>query len=961
MDGRVRSPTSSGTPGFCPCRTRNRPRRSPPSGSPRTAATPETPLSFFCIADLDGSVAEVSQGQSQQPSDQWIGKPLWELPWWDGAPEIRKLLEQTAERGRAGHSTHRDLELVGDGAASRWAELRVEPRLDWRGRPRDLLVSMLDVTDRVTAERFRQQLAEVVENSPDGIICLDSGRRATFTNAAALELLGVDTEADIAGRPIHDLVESRGQSFEPEMLNQIKEGEAWEGLGAAKGSDRQRTPVSMAILRHHPESARDSFSLVLRDRTEEERRQRLLLAELTTARILDNASSLEGAMPDVIQALVDTLGAGAGAYLIPQPDSGWRHLVSLQLHDTSGSGTTPSLADPRRGETLAERAWEGREPIWDLLETSPGNGASPIRSVALPIPSEDEPLGVVLLHFSRSLTEEAEWSEGLSNVARSIRDFHRWEQTEKDLRAARVAADAASEAKSRFLGSMSHELRTPMAAILGYAELLMTRVDSESREMLEVILRNGNHMVDMLNDILDLTRVEQGHMELASERFSPVAMAYDLASLMQVRAADKALQFDTCYEGSIPREIETDHTRIRQILINLIGNAIRFTEEGRVALTLRGELDGPEPKLRFEVSDTGIGIAPEHLETIFAPFDQGDPTTGRLYGGTGLGLAISKRLADALGADLTAKSEVGVGSTFTLAFPLGPNATSSVLTDEDLARLTTHPDLDSYVPTVQLTGRYLVVDDHEDMRGLVAYYLSRAGATVEEAADGSEAVDIVEGKIEAGGEGFDAIVMDMQMPVMDGYQATRIIGVRSPKTPVIALTAGAMKGDREKALQAGCSAFLAKPVNGTKLLSLLDDLTTANRAAGDDEEPETNSHKLLLVEDDKDLADVTSRILEQGGGAQVRVAQTGADAIEAAKAWQPDVILLDMNLPDMTGIQVHQALHRDAEAGARFIAMSGDASTRQECLDLGFSEFHLKPLDLSVLKSLAGSGKGAKE
>ncbi|NNF29329.1 MAG: response regulator [Gemmatimonadetes bacterium] len=920
------------------------------------------PESFFGIADFDGLVTEVSGGQGGDAGDsdrKWMGIPLWDLPWWKGAAEIGTLLEDTVRRARLGQSTHRDLEMVSDSGPSRWAELRVEPRVDDQGNPRDLLVSMLDVTDRVEAERFRHQLKEVVENSPDGIVCLDANRRATFTNRAALELFGVDAQDALTGQPFQDLIESADAAFDLGVLAEIEEGGAWEGLGAATGPAGRRTPVSIAILRHRPDSARDDLSLILRDRTDVERRHRLLLAELRTARILDNTSSLDEAIPEVVHGLADTLGAFAVEYLIPGPDSGWQPFFS------TGEGpqtAAPSPQSTARSSDLADRAWARLKPVWDLPSNADGNAAQPhmkgsrdTRSVALPIPSESGPLGTIVLHFSGNHTEETAWSEGLSNVARSIRDFHRWEQTETQLRAARVAADAASEAKSRFLGRMSHELRTPMAAILGYAELLLTRVDPESRSMLEVILRNGNHMVDMLNDILDLTRVEQGHIDLTDERFSPVAMAYDLASLMRVRAEANSLRFKTHYEGVLPREIETDPTRVRQILINLIGNAIRFTDEGEVGLTLRGNADGPNPTLVFDVTDTGVGIAPEHLETIFKPFDQGDPSTDHRHEGTGLGLAISKQLAEALGAELTATSKVGVGSTFSLSLPLAPGIATSVLTDEDVERLTSLADPVTHVPSVELEGRYLVVDDHKDMRRLVAHYLTHAGAIVQEAADGGEAVRLVEAAIQADMEPFRAVVMDMQMPVMDGYQATQIIRARSPMTPVIALSAGAMKGDREKALQAGCSAFLAKPVDGGRLLSLVEDLVSDGR---DQTEPGgTGSHtppRLLLVEDDRDLSDVTSRILEKSG-ADVRVAETGAEAIETAKSWHPDVVLMDMNLPDMTGVEVHRVLR--SQDGTRFIAMSGDGSKREECLRLGFSEFHLKPVGLGVLKSLASPGE----
>ena len=906
---------------------------------------------FFGITDVEGRVIAIGgAGRDDKRSIRsgTIGAMLWDLFQWRGHPEVRELFVESLGRARSGTPTYRDVETVDPGSGSkRWSELRVTPRFEDGGAVRDVLVSLVDITERWSTERFREQLAQVIENSPDAIVSVADDGRATFANRAAHRMFETGVEGGVTGRSLAQLVESTGVDIDPSFIARIPEGEAWEALGSAVVSPRRRKPVSIAILRHHTASARDNCSLILRDRTEVERRQRRLLAELETARILDSASTLADTMPDVVEKLVETTGATGGEYLVPAPDSGWSRVFRV------GAGESEAPVSPTT-QALAQRAWTKHEPAWEWSTNPPAPPnavAEPavVGAVAVSIPTESTPLGVIILHLPDPSIEHREWEEGLTNVVRSLRDFHRWEQTASELRAARLAADAASQAKSRFLGTMSHELRTPMAAILGYAELLLPRVDPESRAMLDVVIRNGHHMVDMLNDILDLTRVEEDRIDLAKEPCSPVAMAYDLASLMQVRAAEKGLRFETRYEGVLPREIQTDYTRVRQILINLVGNAIRFTEDGEVSLVLRGDLDRPDPRIVFEVVDTGIGIAPKHLDSVFNPFEQGDPTTSRKYGGTGLGLAISERLARALDATLTARSEVGVGSTFTLALPVSTAAASDTLTQEHLDQLISDPKADPHIPQTKLQGRYLVVDDHEAMRQLVTYHLTRAGATVEQAADGSEAVRLVEEIGERGGEPYQAVVMDMQMPVMDGYQATRIISARAPETPVVALSAGAMTGDREKALEAGCVSFLAKPVNGAKLLTLLAELSPERR--GEYESPSTKT-RVLLVEDDRDLGEVISRVLSQEGAA-VRLSTTGAEAIQVAKEWRPPWVLLDMNLPDMSGLEVHEALVEHLGTDTRFVAMSGDASARAECLAAGFSDFHLKPVGLDVLQRVA--------
>jgi signal transduction histidine kinase/ActR/RegA family two-component response regulator len=389
-------------------------------------------------------------------------------------------------------------------------------------------------------------------------------------------------------------------------------------------------------------------------------------------------------------------------------------------------------------------------------------------------------------------------------------------------RARSTMEQAANHAKSTFLAHMSHELRTPLTAILGHAELLRDGAGGEAERAtaLETIHRNGEYLLAIINDILDLSKIEAGAMAVERLPVDPARVVEEVVSLMSVRARAKALSFERVYASALPRSIQSDALRLRQILINLVGNAIKFTERGSVGLRVELVTRGARPpELVFAVSDTGIGMSAEQLARVFRPFAQGDQTTTRRFGGTGLGLAICRRLAEMLGAELLAESELARGSTFTLRLILAP-AEALDTWRPDVAGDEPRPALPREDARASGAGRLagarlLLVEDGPDNQRLIALYLQRAGAEVEVAADGRAGIDA----LAACGAAFDAVLMDMQMPVLDGYAATRAIRARGARVPVIALTAHTMEGDRERCLAAGCDDFLSKPVDRQALLA----------------------------------------------------------------------------------------------------------------------------------------------
>jgi len=394
-----------------------------------------------------------------------------------------------------------------------------------------------------------------------------------------------------------------------------------------------------------------------------------------------------------------------------------------------------------------------------------------------------------------------------------------------ELNEARKKAVQAMRYKSDFLASMSHEIRTPMTAILGYSSILLEglREDPNLISAAQTIQRNGEYLLELINDILDLSKIEAGALRVEAIECSPTQIVNEVVNLMQVRADSKKLALRVQYEGSLPAQIQTDPTRLRQILVNLMGNAIKFTEQGEVRLVVRG-ITGETSYLNFEVHDTGIGMTGEQLSRLFQPFTQADGSTTRKFGGTGLGLSISKRLSELLGGTLTVCSAPGKGSVFTLSIKSGVFDPASWQSPEQLTasvEKTVKPQPAGAPCETKLPYRILLAEDGPDNQRLINYFLTRAGATVTLADNGWIALNVVREGI-ARGEHFDCVLMDVQMPVMDGYQATMELRRERYKGPIIALTANAMTHDRQLCLDAGCDDYATKPIDRVKLLELVD-------------------------------------------------------------------------------------------------------------------------------------------
>jgi signal transduction histidine kinase/FixJ family two-component response regulator len=482
-----------------------------------------------------------------------------------------------------------------------------------------------------------------------------------------------------------------------------------------------------------------------------------------------------------------------------------------------------------------------------LLETHPEAVSDPATVVAMAMAwaachrrSDNSKLNTRVQHLlAEQHTLKASHTEAMMTVVQERQERLSAEQEQHLEQEMRRAAEEATRTKSAFLANMSHEIRTPMTAILGFADLLLDRLEKPANlDSAEAIKRNGEYLLEILNDILDLSKIEAGKLQIEQQLYPLREILQDVTSLMKVRADAKGLPLVLETLGPLPQMIETDPTRLRQILINLVGNAVKFTDAGQVKLVARLlQNESGSASLRLEVADSGIGMTDDQVARLFQPFSQADASMTRRFGGTGLGLTISRRLAEMLGGAIDVESRPGEGSTFRLTLDVGSLEGVPLADFNRPTAAGSKGSARSKKPSIRLQGRILLVDDGEYNQKLIPMLLKAAGAEVEVAGDGQEALDLAlapdakrDGEHRPDDEPYDVILMDIQMPVIDGCEATRRLRAAGYVGPIIALSAHAMNHAVEKYLEAGCDDFAPKPVERDKLFAQLQGYLVERRS-----------------------------------------------------------------------------------------------------------------------------------
>ncbi|MGJ8675067.1 MAG: response regulator [Pseudoalteromonas sp.] len=539
-----------------------------------------------------------------------------------------------------------------------------------------------------------------------------------------------------------------------------------------------------------------------------------------------------------------------------------------------------------------------------------------------------------------------------SRFARAIRYALARKDVEGE-RVERLKAEAENRSKDRFLAHLSHELRTPLSSILGYTELLMQSDFSQQAENeLGVIYRNGKHLLSLLNDVLDLSKIAADKLELTLSEVNLDSMLADVYTLMRVSVLDKGLTLRFESNQPLPLVAQLDATRVRQILINLINNAVKFTDKGEIVVNAWTQWVDEREMLFFSIKDSGMGIAPEKQELIFKPFEQIADVESRSVGGAGLGLAICAELLARMQGSISLDSEIGKGSTFTIS--VYPGDISEV--ERQVLNFSSAPQLQSKSAPCKVHGRVLVVDDLRDLRMLVGHMISTCGARVDYAEHGQQALEKVR-IADAYKAPYDIIFIDIHMPVMGGKEATIELRKMGYKGPIIALTAATMKGIREELAALGFNDVIPKPVDSAVLYQCLQDYLVAPESAPQPKNINSSKsltekkQRFLLVEDDHDAAQITQLLLESLGVETV-IASSCAQCLQILNHDQQfNKVLLDMHLPDGRGIDLGQKIN-ERYPELRLVIVSGAEPDPREIKDLNIDRVLLKPINLSLLETL---------
>ena len=853
------------------------PPAGPPLGAPplseaelsraRLAAFFDQSAYYVGVIDLEGRLTEVNEPAMallEAPAETQLGRPFWETDWWAGHRGTMRRIREGFAAVLTGEVYRARLPYRTAAGERRHTEL-VMKRIDGRGGPHDgrplfVVAQGRDVTDQVRGEQrlgdalSRMRLAS--EAADFGTFEYDVPRGRFWASPELRSLLnlgeGPSTLADLEA-----LVDARDV---PAVSEAVAESLRTEGQRSFEREFRMKPPRGAG---EWPSLIGTSRWMLVRGRTVlEEGRVRAV-----TGAVLDVTARRrsERRLAETQQLnLLALQAAGMGTWVADATTGAVRRDATLnQLLGMPAVGTEATVeetlalvheADRDRVRRGLRDAVLGRGPLELRFRVrTPGGEVRYARADGLPV-DEGQRMG----RWIGALTDETEDRE-----------------VEQRLQAAAEVAEAANRTKSEFIANMSHEIRTPMTSILGYADLLLDGEEDASRAAhLQTIRRNGELLLALINDILDLSKIEAGRMEVEPVRTDLRELIDDVRGMVEVRAREKGLAFVEEYGEEVPQYVCTDAMRVRQVLINLLGNAVKFTREGTVTLRVsradrprldpsaenvakanaeesrdaasegggpaggppraderfeaseehREECDDPSdpecrednegdaPHVRFEVIDTGVGIDEGQQKRLFVPFAQADASVSRDFGGTGLGLAICQRLAAILGGCVEFESALGEGSRFSLVVP-----TDLPVEEPHLSCGGAGPaDLsEAPMPTGPLAARVMVVDDQPDIRFLTTAILEGQGVRVETAVDGLAAV----ARLAEGKDPPDLVLLDMQMPKLSGYDTARMLREGGFDRPIVALTADAMHGDMTKCLESGCDAYLPKPIDSAELLA----------------------------------------------------------------------------------------------------------------------------------------------
>ena len=803
-----------------------------------------------------------------------------------------------------------------------WLMDRVHRRAHRTFRERVRATALLELSAEELA-RQHAYLNTLLASVPVAIAIVDVAGRVRGVNPQFERLFGYTVE-EAVDRVLDELVVVDSQRGDAgQLAARVRAGETLAAEVERQRKDGQMIPVRVTAARLAGSASGDI--VVLHEDITERRR-----AEQAVRESEERFRSLSASAPI---GIFHTDAQGQWTYTNPK----WQDMAGLSLDESLGTGWSRAMHPDDRETVLADwmtSAPQGREFSHEFRLLTPGGAMRWVQARAVPVRGAG---GAILGYV------------GTNDDVTSRRE------AEDVLRHARDAAERAARARSAFLANMSHEIRTPMNAVLGFVELVLdTELSTEQRRALELVRSSSEALLTILNDILDYSKIEAEHLELESIPFDLPKVAHATATLLAVRAREKHLELTVDVSPDVPHVVRGDPTRVRQVLMNLIGNAIKFTDEGEVAVSATVvRRDSDQASVRFRVRDTGIGISEGQRATIFQEFTQADASMTRRYGGTGLGLAISRRLVALMGGELAVTSEVGRGSEFSFTLPFPVEAAAPTLPRSAAASLGGR--------------RLLVVDDNETNRRILRDMLGAEGVAVHEASRADAGLEALR-RAARDRAPYDLAIFDAQMPDRDGFELAAAVRADPDlaDTRLLILTSAGQRGDGERCRQLGIQAYLTKPIAQADLIEAVGTVLAGAASAGGVAAVITrhsiaesrHALRILLAEDNPVNQQVAAAMLLKRGH-QVDVVTNGREAVDAVRAHGYDVVLMDIQMPEMDGFAATRTI-RDLPQGRSLpiVALTAHALSgeRERCLAAGMTGYLAKPFKVHELFALVEGG-----